>query len=405
MYETYIQKALNTLHEEGRYRVFIDIDRICGTFPYAYYHAPSGEKKQVIVWCSNDYLGMGQNAEVICKMQEALASKGAGAGGTRNISGTSSLHGVLERTLASIHSKESGLIFSSGYISNETTLSTLAKIFPHCHIFSDAYNHASMIEGIKHARTPKYIFAHNDVAHLEQLLQSVPSDAPKIVAFESIYSMDGDIAPIAEICRIAKKYQALTYIDEVHAVGLYGPKGGGISDMCGLSDQLDIIEGTLGKAFGLMGGYITGQASLIDAIRSYAPGFIFTTALPPVLVAGAIESVNLVKNHPEWREAHQAKVELLKQKFRQACLPLLETETHIIPLMVREASLCKAISDELLQDYNIYVQPINYPTVPKGSERLRFTPSPFHSEAMMDNLVESLRAIWAKYKQALLQAA
>lgn len=393
-YDDHIGSALDALHEEGRYRVFTHLARQAGQFPLATDHT-SDLEKDVIVWCSNDYLGMGQNDLVRESMKSAIDRLGAGAGGTRNISGTHHLIVELEHELAALHNKQSALVFTSGYVSNEATLSTLSKLLPDCIILSDALNHASMIEGIRHGSASKRIWRHNDIEHLESLLRDIDPDRPKIIAFESVYSMDGDIAPIAEICDLAEKYNALTYLDEVHAVGMYGRTGGGIAERDDVMDRLDIIEGTLAKAFGIMGGYITGSQNLIDAIRSYAPGFIFTTALPPAIAAGAIESVRYVRAHHEIREHHQERAATLKQKLSAVGLPVLPTQTHIVPLMVNDPILCKKASDRLLQVHGIYIQPINYPTVPRGSERLRITPTPLHSDDMMDALVEAALETWA----------
>ncbi len=392
------EDALNSIKSEGRYRVFIDLKRHRGEFPRAAARYEDGREQDVIVWCSNDYLGMGQDSDVLDGMHEAIDSFGAGSGGTRNISGTTRYHVDLEKELADLHGKEGALLFTSGYVSNEATLSTIAKILPDVIIYSDALNHASMIEGIRRSSCARRVFRHNDVAHLRSLIENDPADAPKLIAFESVYSMDGDVAPIEEICDLADEFGALTYIDEVHAVGLYGEQGGGVSERDSLAHRIDIIEGTLAKGFGVMGGYITGKTAVIDAIRSMAPGFIFTTSTCPVLAAGALTSIRKLRTDAgrDLRRRHQAAAAMLKQKFKDANLPLMESETHIVPLLVADPERCKALSDTLLHDFGIYVQPINYPTVPKGTERLRFTPSPNHTEEMMDELVSALLAIWAQ---------
>ncbi len=394
-YNKVFADKLAELRDEGRYRVFAELERHAGNFPRATRNV-DGKKQDVIVWCSNDYLGMGQNKDVIAAMHSALDKVGAGSGGTRNISGTNHYHVLLERELADLHGKESALLFTSGYISNEATLSTLAKALPGLVIFSDALNHASMIDGIRHGGGPKQIWRHNDTAHLEEVLKQADTDVPKIVAFESVYSMDGDIAPICEICEIAKRYGALTYLDEVHAVGMYGPCGAGVAARDGVMDQLDIIEGTLAKAFGVMGGYIAATSDLVDVIRSYASSFIFTTSVSPVIAAGALTSISHLRNSDVERQRHQERVATLKRLFTEAQLPLLPSVSHIVPLMVGDAAQCKQVSDELLDEFGLYVQPINYPTVPRGTERLRFTPTPLHNDAMMAELVKSLQTVWAR---------
>lgn len=395
-YEKIFADAIETIKNEGRYRVFADIKRNRGDFPRATRFESGDNTRTITVWCSNDYLGMGQHPKVLTAMHEALDETGAGAGGTRNIGGTNHYHVLLEKELSDLHNKEAALLFTSGYISNEATLSTLGKLLPGSIIFSDALNHASMIQGIRTSGAEKRIFNHNDVEHLEQLLKAADPKAPKIIAFESVYSMDGDIAPIEAICDLADKYGAMTYLDEVHAVGMYGPRGGGISDRDKLSDRLTVIEGTLGKAFGIMGGYITASRQLIDVIRSYASGFIFTTALSPVLAAGALASVRHLKGSRTERASQKERAEQLKDKMRQAGLPLMESVSHIVPLFVGDPVLCKEVSDILLDEYGIYVQPINYPTVPRGKERLRFTPGPDHDDIMMDTLIEALLEVWQR---------
>jgi len=395
-YNQVFDQAIERLHSEGRYRVFIDILRNKGAFPNARCFAGHNGPKPITVWCSNDYLAMGQHPKVIAAMEEALHNVGAGSGGTRNIGGNTHYHIELEHELADLHGKEGALLFTSGYVSNDATLSTLAKLLPGCVIFSDELNHASMIAGIRNSGCEKKVFRHNDVEHLEQLLAEADPDVPKLIAFESVYSMDGDVAPIHAICDLADKYNALTYIDEVHAVGMYGKRGGGITDRDEAAHRIDIIEGTLGKAFGVMGGYIAADTKIIDCIRSYAPGFIFTTSLSPVLVAGVLASVKHLKSSSEERDGQQASAAMLKALFREAGLPVMDSTTHIVPLMVGDPVRAKKISDILLAEYGVYVQPINYPTVPRGTERLRFTPGPAHSEAMMVDLTKALVEIWSR---------
>jgi 5-aminolevulinate synthase len=394
-YDKIFKSAIERLHDEGRYRVFIDILRTKGSFPNAHCFGGNGPKP-ITVWCSNDYLSMGQHPTVVQAMEKALHEVGAGSGGTRNISGNTHYHTELEAELADLHGKEGALLFTSGYVSNEAALSTLGKLLPGCVIFSDELNHASMIAGIKNSGCDKRVFRHNDLAHLEELLAAEDADTPKLVAFESVYSMDGDIAPIAEICDLADRYHALTYLDEVHAVGMYGERGGGISDRDSVAHRLTIIEGTLGKAFGIMGGYIAADRTVIDCIRSYAPGFIFTTSLSPVLVAGALASVRHLKQSSEERRAQQESAAMLKAKFAAAGLPLMPSVTHIVPLLVGCPVKAKRVSDILLAEYGLYVQPINFPTVPRGTERLRFTPGPSHTSAMMDELTSALVEIWTR---------
>ena len=400
-YEHIFDQAIERLHSEGRYRVFIDILRNKGAYPNARCFAGHNGPKPITVWCSNDYLAMGQHPKVIAAMEEALHDVGAGSGGTRNIGGNTHYHVDLERELADLHGKEGALLFTSGYVSNDATLSTIAKILPGCVIFSDELNHASMIAGIRNSGAEKRVFRHNDLEHLEELLAAEDADTPKLIAFESVYSMEGDVAPIHAICDLAEKYNALTYIDEVHAVGMYGPRGGGITDRDEAAHRIDIIEGTLGKAFGVMGGYIAADARIIDVIRSYAPGFIFTTSLSPVLVAGVLASVRHLKSSSVEREGQQAAAATLKQLFRDAGLPVMDSTTHIVPLMVGDPVKAKKISDILLAEYGVYVQPINYPTVPRETERLRFTPGPAHTAAMMRELTDALVEIWGRLELKL----
>ena len=392
-YNKYFNGALNSLKNEGRYRVFNDIKRTLGNFPKAIHYSNS-EEKEVSVWCSNDYLGMGQNKNVLTAMHEAIDSSGAGSGGTRNISGTSHYHVLLEKELADLHNKEGALLFTSGYISNEASLSTIASILPDCVVLSDELNHASMIQGIKNSKAERFIFNHNDPEHLDKILKTFHPDRPKLVAFESVYSMDGDIAPIKELCEVSKANNALTYLDEVHAVGMYGPRGGGIAEREGLMDELDIIEGTLAKAYGTMGGYVASNKNIIDVIRSFASSFIFTTSLPPAIAAGALASVKYLKKSSLERNIHQARAKSLKEKLRQTGIVVMPSESHIVPILIGDSTLCKKASDMLLSNFSIYIQPINYPTVPKGKERLRITPSPLHDEKMIDYLVESLKKVW-----------
>src|SRR5438067_8133131 len=394
-YDRIFKSAIERLHDEGRYRVFIDILRTKGSYPNARCFGGNGPKP-ITVWCSNDYLCMGQHPAVIAAMEEALREVGAGSGGTRNISGNTHYHSELEAELASLHGKTAALLFTSGYVSNEAALSTLGKLLPGCVIFSDELNHASMIAGIKNSGCDKRLFRHNDLDHLEELLAAEDPETPKLIAFERVYSMDGDIAPVEAICDLADEYNALTYLDEVHAVGMYGEQGGGISERDAVADRLTIIEGTLGKAFGVMGGYIAADQMIVDCIRSYAPGFIFTTSLSPVLVAGALASVRHLKQSNDERRAQQEAAAMLKAKFAAAGLPMMPSATHIVPLLVGCPIKAKKISDILLAEYGLYVQPINYPTVPRGTERLRFTPGPHHTAAMMDELTAALVEIWGR---------
>jgi 5-aminolevulinate synthase len=394
-YRAYFADALGRLRKERRYRVFADLERIAGRFPHAIWHSPQGPK-EVVIWCSNDYLGMGQHPKVIGAMVETATRMGAGAGGTRNIAGNNHPLVELERELADLHRKEAALVFTSGYVSNETGISTLAKLMPNCLILSDALNHNSMIEGVRQARCERVIFRHNDMAHLEQLLAAANPDRPKLIVFESLYSMDGDVAPVTRICDLAHRYGAMTYIDEVHAVGMYGPRGGGIAERDGAMSRIDVIEGTLAKAFGCLGGYIAGSSAMIDTVRSYAPGFIFTTALPPAVCAAATAAIRHLKTSQWERDRHQDRAARTKAVLTAAALPVMTNPTHIVPLFVGDPERCKAASDLLLGEHGIYIQPINYPTVPKGAERLRITPSPYHDDGLIDALAEALVDMWQK---------
>jgi len=399
-YGAFFANALDRLRDERRYRVFADLERLAGRFPHAIWHSPQGAR-DVVVWCSNDYLGMGQHPKVIGAMVETAARMGTGAGGTRNIAGTNHPLVALEHELADLHRTQAALIFTSGYVSNETGISTIAKLIPNCLILSDAFNHNSMIEGVRQSGCEKQIFRHNDLGHLEQLLKAAGPDRPKLIVFESLYSMDGDVAPINAICDLAERYGAMTYLDEVHAVGMYGPRGGGMAEQQGAMGRIDVIEGTLAKAFGCLGGYICGKTALIDAVRSYAPGFIFTTALPPAVCAAATAAIRHLKSSSWERERHQDRAARVKAVLGAAGLPVMPSETHIVPVFVGNPELCKTACDLLLEEHAIYIQPINYPTVPKGSERLRITPSPYHDDALIDALAQSLLDVWERLRLPL----
>src|SRR6266446_2951461 len=403
-YEAFFTGALAQLHNERRYRVFADLERLAGRFPHAYWHSPQG-KRDVIIWCSNDYLGMGQHPKVIGAMVETAARMGAGAGGTRNIAGTNHPLVELEAELADLHGKEAALVFTSGYVSNQTGIATIAKLLPHCLILSDAWNHNSMIEGVRQSGVEKAIWRHNDVKHLEELLAREPRERPKLIVFEGLYSMDGDVAPVKAICDLAEKHGAMTYCDEVHAVGMYGPRGGGICAREGQMARVDVLEGTLAKAFGCLGGYIAGSANLIDAVRSYAPGFIFTTALPPAICAGIVAAIRHLKTSSFERERHQDRAARTKAVLIAAGLPVMANDTHIVPVFIGNAEKCKEATDLLLEEHGIYIQPINYPTVPKGTERLRITPSPYHDDALIDGLAEALLQVWERLGLPLTKRA
>ncbi len=401
-YSSSLKAALAAIRREGRYRIFADIMRQRGLFPRAEHrtNADNGKGQPITVWCSNDYLNMGQHPAVLAAMHEALDTVGAGSGGTRNIAGTTHYHVALEAELAELHGKEAALLFTSGFVSNDTTLATLAKILPGLIIFSDEMNHASMIEGIRHGGTAKYVFRHNDMAHLEELLAAANPASPKLIAFESVYSMDGDFSPTNTICDLAEKYGALTYIDEVHGVGLYGPRGAGVAARDGSMARIDIVEGTLAKAFGVMGGYIAASAEMVDCIRSFAPGFIFTTSLAPTIAAGTLAAVRHLKESDAERERLHDRAARLKRRLAEAGLPVMDSPSHIVPLFVGDPTICKAVTDELLTQHGIYVQPINYPTVPRGTERLRLTPSPAHTDAMIEALIDALNIVWDAHKLA-----
>ena len=394
-YEEFFSEQVDALQKEGRYRVFADLEREAGSFPSAKNYQAGGAT-DITVWCSNDYLAMGQNPVVIDAMHNALDKSGAGAGGTRNIAGTNHFHILLEQELADLHNKKAGLIFTSGYVANLTTLSTIGRMLPNCVIVSDEMNHNSMIAGIQHSRSEKKIFKHNDLQDLEAKLKEIGTNRPILIAFESVYSMDGDIAPIKQFLDLADKYNALTFIDEVHAVGLYGERGAGVAEREGLMDRIDIIQGTLAKGFGVVGGYIAGSEALCDFIRSYGDGFIFSTSLPPAVAAGALASVRYVKEHNELRVQHQERAARLKERFIDSRIPVMPSITHIVPVLVGNPVLCKQASDELLFNHGIYVQPINYPTVPRGTERLRFTPTPLHNDQLMDKLISAMKEVWGQ---------
>jgi 5-aminolevulinate synthase len=401
-YQGFFRTAVDRLQSEHRYRVFADLERIAGRFPHARWHSPAGPR-DVVIWCSNDYLGMGQHPKVVGAMVETATRMGTGAGGTRNISGTNHPLVELEHELADLHRKEAALVFTSGYVSNQTGISTLAKLMPGCVILSDAGNHNSMIEGVRQAGCEKAIWRHNDVAHLEELLRNIPRERPKLIVFEGLYSMDGDLAPVAAICALAERYDAMTFCDEVHAVGMYGPRGGGVCERDGVMPRIDVIEGTLAKAFGCLGGYIAASADIVDAVRSYAPSFIFTTALPPAVCAAATAAIRHLKSSSWERERHQERAARVKAVLAAARLPVLPSPSHIVPVFIGDPEKCKAASDLLLAEHGIYIQPINYPTVPRGSERFRLTPSPYHDDALIDRLAESLVDVWERLALPLQQ--
>lgn len=403
-YQHYFAKRIADLKSEGRYRVFADLERQCGRFPVARNYR-DGQVHEVTVWCSNDYLGMGQHPEVLAAAKEAVERCGAGAGGTRNISGTNHYHVLLEQELASWCDKEAALLFTSGYVANDTTLSTLASTIPGCVVFSDELNHNSMIEGIRHSKAPKHIWRHNDPESLDELLSAYPKETPKLVAFESVYSMDGDIAPIAEICDVAEAHNAMTYLDEVHAAGMYGISGSGVAERDGVRDRITIIQATLAKAVGVVGGYIAASAALVDYVRSFGPGFIFSSSMPPMVAAAALASVKVLRKHPEIRDRHQERAATTKRRLAEAGIPVMPSVSHIVPVMVGNAALCKQASDLLLNKHDIYVQPINYPTVPVGTERLRITPTPLHTDEMLDHLVKSFVSVWDELELHKVKAA
>ena len=395
-YDNKLDTALSRLKDDGNYRHFMDIKRDCGAFPRAMWTRPDGREQEIVVWCGNDYLGMGQHPVVTDAIAATLAEAGAGSGGTRNISGNTIYHRALEAELADLHQKEAALVFTSAFIANEATLSVLPRLFPDLVIISDSLNHASMIEGVRHGRCEKHIWRHNDLAHLRELLEGIEKGRPILIAFESVYSMDGDFGPIAEVCDLADEFGALTYIDEVHAVGMYGPRGGGVAEDLGLLDRIDIINGTLGKAYGVMGGYIAASARMVDAVRSFAPGFIFTTSIPPMIAAGATASIRYLKEHDHLRLQQRARVATLKTEFAKLAVPMIENTSHIVPVHVGHPVKCKTISDMLLDQFGVYVQPINFPTVPRGTERLRFTPSPVHTPQMIADLAHAMDALWSQ---------